>query len=85
MGPEAAVKIINRREIAADADPAAATARFADAYRERFANPYGVAARGYVDEIIEPAETRRWLIRNLAFARAKRRATPSRKHGNIPL
>ena len=85
MGPDAAVKIINRREIAEAADPAATTERLAAAYRERFANPYGVAARGYVDEVIDPADTRRWLIRNLAFARAKRQATPSRKHGNIPL
>jgi acetyl-CoA carboxylase carboxyltransferase component len=85
MGPDAAVKIINRREIAEADDAAAATERFAATYRDRFANPYGVAARGYIDEIIEPADTRRWLIRNLAFARTKRRATPSRKHGNIPL
>jgi acetyl-CoA carboxylase carboxyltransferase component len=85
MGPDAAVKIIHRREIAAADDPAAATERFAADYRQRFTNPYGVAARGYVDEIIEPAETRRWLIRNLLFARTKRQATPSRKHGNIPL
>jgi acetyl-CoA carboxylase carboxyltransferase component len=85
MGPDAAVKIIHRREIGAAADQAAEAARLATAYRERFANPYGVAARGYVDEIIDPADTRRWLIRNLAFARTKRPTTPSRKHGNIPL
>jgi acetyl-CoA carboxylase carboxyltransferase component len=85
MGPDAAVKIIHRREIAAAADPVGETQRLAAAYRERFANPYGVAARGYVDEIIDPADTRRWLIRNLAFARTKRQTTPSRKHGNIPL
>ena len=85
MGPDAAVKIIHRRELAEAANPAEMAEQLATAYRERFANPYGVAARGYVDEVIEPAETRRWLIRNLAFARAKRQATPSRKHGNIPL
>ena len=85
MGPDAAVKIIHRREIGASDDPAAAAQAFAADYRERFANPYGVAARGYIDEVIEPAETRRWLIRSLTFSLDKRQSTPRRKHGNIPL
>jgi propionyl-CoA carboxylase beta chain len=87
MGPEAAVEIVYRKEIAAlpEADRAAASRRRAEEYRERFANPYAAAERGYVDAVIDPRETRPWLIRGLRTLADKRDANPPRKHGNIPL
>ncbi len=87
MGPEAAVEIVYRKEIAAlpEADRAAASRRRAEEYRARFANPYAAAERGYVDAVIDPRETRPWLIRGLRTLADKRDANPPRKHGNIPL
>jgi acetyl-CoA carboxylase carboxyltransferase component len=85
MGPDAAVKIIHRREIAAAADPEARTAELIADYKERFANPYIAADRGYVDDVIEPQQTRPTLIKALHMARTKRASNPPRKHGNIPL
>jgi acetyl-CoA carboxylase carboxyltransferase component len=85
MGSEAAVGIIFRRELAEAADPAARAAELTRDYRARFANPYEVASRGYIDAVIEPRQTRRWLIEGLALCRAKHEAGPPRKHGNIPL
>jgi acetyl-CoA carboxylase carboxyltransferase component len=89
MGPEGAVNIIFRRELA-DAernggDAAARRAELIEEYKERFANPYIAAERGYVDDVIEPEETRAWLIRALETSLTKREAPPARKHGNIPL
>jgi propionyl-CoA carboxylase beta chain len=85
MGPEGAVNILYRREVEAAADAAA----FRDAkireYREKFANPYIAAERGYVDEVIEPRDTRARLCAMLALLKTKRDANPPRKHGNIPL
>jgi propionyl-CoA carboxylase beta chain len=85
MGPEGAVNILYRRELEAEADAAA----FRDArireYREKFANPYVAAERGYVDEVIEPRDTRARLTAALAILRTKRDVNPPRKHGNIPL
>jgi propionyl-CoA carboxylase beta chain len=85
MGPEGAVGIIFRDEIAKAADPAAARATYVAEYREKFANPYSAAALGYVDEVIRPRDTRPRLCRGLAMLANKRVALPSRKHGNIPL
>jgi propionyl-CoA carboxylase beta chain len=85
MGPKGAVEILYKREIATADDPAAATdARVAD-YTERFANPYTAAARGYVDDIIDPRDTRPRLIDALSTLRGKRDRNPPRKHGNLPL
>jgi propionyl-CoA carboxylase beta chain len=85
MGPEGAVGIIFRDEIAKAADPAAARAAYVAEYREKFANPYSAAALGYVDEVIRPRDTRPRLCRGLAMLANKRVALPPRKHGNIPL
>ncbi len=89
MGPEGAVNIIFRRELAEaernGADAAARRAQLIEEYKERFANPYIAAERGYVDDVIEPEETRAWLIRALEASLTKREPRPPRKHGNIPL
>ncbi|MDF3018148.1 MAG: Propionyl-CoA carboxylase, partial [Thermomicrobiales bacterium] len=85
MGPEAAVGLVFRRELAAADDPAARRAELVAEYEELFASPWQAAGRGYVDDVIAPSQTRPWLIRALALARAKRVSTPPRKHGNIPL
>ena len=85
MGVDAAVKIIFRRELNEAANPAARQAELVEDYQNRFANPYVAAERGYVDEVIEPKETRPALIRALHLARNKRQSLPARKHGNIPL
>jgi propionyl-CoA carboxylase beta chain len=85
MGVDAAVKIIFRKELAEASDQAARQAELAEDYQNRFANPYVAAERGYIDEVIEPKETRPALIRALRLARNKRQSLPARKHGNIPL
>jgi propionyl-CoA carboxylase beta chain len=85
MGPEGAVGIIFRDEIAKAPDAAAARARHVAEYREKFANPFSAAALGYVDEVIRPRTTRRRLCQALALLANKRQERPSRKHGNIPL
>ena len=85
MGAKGAVEILFREEIAKAADPAAALARFTEEYQGRFAHPYAAAARGYVDDVIDPRETRVRLIEALQTLRTKRDRNPPRKHGNIPL
>jgi propionyl-CoA carboxylase beta chain len=85
MGPEGAVSILYRRELAEAADPAGLRARLAAEYREKLANPFVAASRGFVDEIIRPRMTRTKLIAALASCDNKRERTPPRKHGNIPL
>jgi propionyl-CoA carboxylase beta chain len=85
MGVEGAVNIIFKNEIERAADPAAERARLVERYQERFANPYVAASRGYVDAVIEPHETRPWLVRALEFVNDKRDRNPPKKHGNIPL
>ena len=85
MGPEGAVNIVFRKQIAAAKDPDAERERLVREYREQFANPYVAAARGYVDDIIEPQETRPRLIEALKILENKRDANPPKKHGNIPL
>ena len=85
MGPEGAVNIIFRKELADAEDPDARRAELISDYKERFANPYTAAERGYVDEVIEPRRTRPALIDALRTAITKREPRPPRKHGNIPL
>jgi len=85
MGAEGAVNILYRKQIEAAADPTAERARLEREYRERFGSPYHAAAAGYVDDIIEPRETRPKLIAALAALRDKQAVTPPRKHGNMPL
>ncbi|MCX7923287.1 MAG: methylmalonyl-CoA carboxyltransferase [Clostridia bacterium] len=85
MGPEGAANIIFRKEITTAANPAEARAQKIDEYREKFSNPYIAAARGYVDDVIEPATTRIRLINALEMLASKRDNRPSKKHGNIPL
>ncbi|CAN5708567.1 acyl-CoA carboxylase subunit beta [soil metagenome] len=85
MGPKGAVEVLFRREIAASDDPAAATAEREAEYREQFAHPYIAASRGYIDDVIDPCETRPRLISALDMLRDKRDSNPPRKHGNIPL
>jgi acetyl-CoA carboxylase carboxyltransferase component len=85
MGPQGAVNIIFRREIAQSADPAGKAAQLIEDYREQFANPYYAAERGYVDDVIEPKQTRAVLINALRMTAGKQVERPRRKHGNIPL
>jgi propionyl-CoA carboxylase beta chain len=85
MGPEGAVNILYRRELAEAADVATFRAARVAEFRQKFANPYIAAARGYVDEVIEPRETRPRLIRALRALATKRDTNPPKKHGNIPL
>jgi propionyl-CoA carboxylase beta subunit len=85
MGPEGAVNVLYRRELSAEKDPAALRARKVAEFREKFANPYVAADRGFVDEVIEPRVTRRKIIAGLDMTRTKRDKNPPRKHGNIPL
>ncbi len=85
MGPEGAVNIIFRKEIAAAEDPEAERARLVEEYRAKFANPYVAASRGYIDDVIEPRETRPRLIEALQMLQNKRDTNPPKKHGNIPL
>ena len=85
MGPEGAVEIIYRRELKAAEDPVAKKKQLADEYREKFANPYIAASRGYIDDIIEPHNTRPRLINALQVFQNKRDDNPPKKHGNIPL
>ncbi len=85
MGIEGAVSIVFRDELAEADDPAALRVQLERDYRERLANPYLAAARGYVDDVIEPRETRPRLISALHMLRNKRDSNPPKKHGNIPL
>jgi acetyl-CoA carboxylase carboxyltransferase component len=85
MGPQGAVEIVYRREFVDAADPAARRAELVEEYIERYANPYVAAERGYVDAVIDPADTRSMLIRALRLLASKREELPKRKHGNVPL
>jgi propionyl-CoA carboxylase beta chain len=85
MGPEGAVNIIYRRDIASSPTPDERRQKLMDDYKARFATPYAAAERGYIDDVIEPHETRPKLIRALEMLETKRVAGPKRKHGNIPL
>ncbi len=85
MGPESAVEIVHRRELADAPDPARRRSELVADYTDRFTNPYAAAERGYVDDVIDPADTRRVLARSLDMLASKREDLPKRKHGNVPL
>ena len=85
MGPEGAIDIIFRKELAEAEDAEARRRELVEAYRAQFANPYIAAGRGYIDDVIEPRETRPRLIAALELLQTKRQTNPKRKHGNIPL
>jgi len=85
MGPAGAVSILYKREMDAAKDPAKLKDEKTREYREKFATPYAAAERGYIDEVIEPRDTRRRLIQALEVLHTKRDSNPPRKHGNIPL
>lgn len=85
MGPDGAANIIFKKDIAASENPAETRNEKIAEYRDKFSNPYVAAARGYVDDVIEPAETRKRIISALEMLNTKRENRPSKKHGNIPL
>ncbi|MFH1538687.1 MAG: carboxyl transferase domain-containing protein, partial [bacterium] len=85
MGPEGAINIIFRRELKEAKDPKQKHRELLDDYIEKFANPYIAAERGYIDDVIEPQETRARVINALETLITKRESRPARKHGNIPL
>ena len=85
MGPQGAVEIVYRRELQQAADPVARRSELVAEYTEKYANPYAAAERGYVDDVIDPADTRRMVVSGLRMLRSKREELPKRKHGNMPL
>ncbi|MEI7992326.1 MAG: acyl-CoA carboxylase subunit beta [Actinomycetota bacterium] len=85
MGPQGAVEIVYRRELQQAADPAARRAELVEEYTQKYANPYAAAERGYIDDVIDPAETRQKIVAGLALLATKREELPKRKHGNMPL
>ena len=85
MGPDGAVNILYRDEIANAKDADALRRELVAQYVERYANPYVAAGRGYIDDVIEPHETRPRLVAALRSLSTKRDSNPRRKHGNIPL
>jgi acetyl-CoA carboxylase carboxyltransferase component len=85
MGADGAVNIVFRKEIENAEDPAARRADLITEYRDKFSTPYAAAERGFIDDVIEPAETRPRLIKALRMLSTKRESIPARKHGNIPL
>jgi acetyl-CoA carboxylase carboxyltransferase component len=85
MGAEGAVNIVFRKEIERAADPEGRRAELIDEYRRKFSTPYAAAERGFIDDVIEPSETRPRLIQALRMLSTKRETVPARKHGNIPL
>ena len=85
MGAEGAINIIHRGEISSAEDPDQTRKELVADYQEKFTNPYVAASRGYVDDIIDPSETRPRLIRALEMLQNKRDTLPAKKHGNIPL
>jgi acetyl-CoA carboxylase carboxyltransferase component len=85
MGPEGAINVVFRRELEGAKDPAARRTELTNEYREKFANPYVAASRGWLDDVIEPHETRPRLINALAMLANKRDTLPAKKHGNIPV
>ena len=85
MGPEGAVNIVYRRELQRAEDPEKLRQEKVAEFRERFANPYIAAERGYIDDVIQPRDTRPRLIAALRMLETKRDTNPPKKHGNIPL
>jgi acetyl-CoA carboxylase carboxyltransferase component len=85
MGPDGAVNIVFRKELAQTEDQVKRKAELVSEYRQKFANPYIAASRGFIDDVIEPHETRPRLINALEMLANKRDNNPSKKHGCIPL
>jgi acetyl-CoA/propionyl-CoA carboxylase carboxyl transferase subunit len=85
MGPQGAVNILYSEELEAAEDPDARRDELIEEYREEFANPYTAADRGFLDDVIEPPETRARLVQDLEMLRTKRDSLPEKKHGNIPI
>ncbi|WP_129113401.1 acyl-CoA carboxylase subunit beta [Halegenticoccus tardaugens] len=85
MGPQGAVNILYRKELAEASDAEARRQDLIDEYREEFANPYTAADRGFLDDVIEPTETRARLIEDLEMLKSKRKSYPDKKHGNLPI
>ena len=85
MGPQGAVEVVHRRELAKAEDPIRRRQELVDEYIDRYANPYIAAERGFVDDVIDPADTRKILISSFEMLRTKREELPRRKHGNVPL
>ena len=85
MGAEGAVNILNREEIRSAPDPEAKRKELVEAYRARFSNPYVAAGRGFIDDVIDPRDTRPKIIRALEMLQNKVDSNPPKKHGNIPL
>ena len=85
MGPEGAINIISRKEISDSEDPEGKKNQLIDNYKEKFANPYVTASKGYLDDVIDPAETRIKIIKSLELLSSKVQNNPRKKHGNIPL
>jgi acetyl-CoA carboxylase carboxyltransferase component len=85
MGPQGAVEIVYRRELQNAADPVTRRAELVQEYTEKYSNPYAAAERGYIDDVIDPADTRIKLIAGLSMLQSKREELPRRKHGNMPL
>ncbi|NTW05325.1 MAG: methylmalonyl-CoA carboxyltransferase [Peptococcaceae bacterium] len=85
MGPEGAVNIIYKKEISQADEPEETRTRLTEEYREKFANPYVASAHGYIDDVIDPRDTRDRIINSLEILRNKKESLPNKKHGNIPL
>jgi acetyl-CoA carboxylase carboxyltransferase component len=85
MGPQGAVEIVYRTELSTHENPTERRQELINEYSERYSNPYIAAERGYIDDVIDPAETRRILTRSLEMISTKREELPKRKHGNMPL
>ena len=85
MGPEGAINIISRKEISDSEDPEGKKNQLIENYKEKFANPYVTASKGYLDDVIDPAETRIKIIKSLELLSSKVQNNPRKKHGNIPL
>jgi acetyl-CoA carboxylase carboxyltransferase component len=85
MGAQGAVGIVYKRELDSAPDPEKRRAELVEEYSERYANPYIAAERGYIDDVIDPSDTRKMLSRSLALLKTKKEELPKRKHGNVPL
>jgi acetyl-CoA carboxylase carboxyltransferase component len=85
MGPDGAVNVVFKKQIERAEDPGAARAELIDQYQRKFVTPYIAAERGFVDDVIEPADTRPRLVKALRMLSTKRESVPARKHGNMPL
>ena len=85
MGPSGAVEILWKNQIKEDENPQEVKNKLIEQYREKFANPFVAAKRGYIDDVIEPSETRDRIISGLELLKTKVDTNPKKKHGNIPL